>query len=469
MIWPRTRREIPQIFKGERNRRVAMAAAAGVVQRLIAVVGTFVMFPQVLHALGTNQFGLWGAATSLSMLVAVADFGVGAAIMTLVTHALASEEFDKPREYFTAALVMACAIALVLGCGGVAVVFCFAPKPEVAIYLVAVIGVAINVPLGSAQSAWQALQRGWVSASWDLVQTLCLIAGLVLAVRWTTDIRIYVLVVYAALLSSSALNMASLLLSHPELRPTSWLASIERLKDVTSTGLRYFILSVFDALSYLLDNVIALQLLGAAASAKMLIAQRVCVAATGLLMVVAQPLWPAFVDAAARGDRHWIYRALARGSLLVTGAAVAGSSIIVLFGSALLKLWLKTNIGIDQTMLWIMALWVVSLSLVRVQILLLNALRIMQFQIVIFTVATFISVWLKFVLAPKFGIAGILFATAATFPVIILPAMLWRIARWRRDLGLEPPEPDRDRDRLPPDIRESNPEIDHGRAARRPH
>jgi O-antigen/teichoic acid export membrane protein len=438
MISPGTRRDITQIFKGERNRRVAMAAAAGVAQRSVAVVGTFLMFPQVLHALGTNQFGLWGAATSLSMLVAVADFGVGSAILTLVAHAVAAEEYDTPREYFTAALVMACAIAVVLACGGMLAVFFLAPASQQPIYLVAVIGVAINVPLGSAQSAWQALQRGWVSASWDLVQTLFLIAGLVMAVRWTSDLRVYVLVVYAALLSASALNMASLLIIHPELRPVSWTASIGRLKTVTSTGLRYFILSVFDALSYLLDNVIALQLLGAAASAKMLIAQRICVAAVGMLMVVAQPLWPAFVDAAARGDRHWIYRALARGSLLVTGAAVAGSSIVVLFGSALLKLWLKTNIGIDQSMLWIMALWIVSLSLVRVQILLLNALRIMQFQIVIFTVATLISVVLKFLLAPKFGIAGILFATAATFPIIILPAMLWRIARWRKTL-----EPDR--------------------------
>ncbi len=415
---------------------------------MVAVIGTFLMFPQVLHALGTNQFGVWGAATSLSMLVAVADFGVGSAILTLVAHALASEEYDQPREYFTAALVMACAIAIVLGCGGIFVVFAFAPKPDVPIYLIAVIAVAINVPLGSAQSAWQALQRGWVSASWDLVQTIFLITGLVMAVRWTSDLRVYVLVVYAALLSASGLNMASLLIIHPELRPIHWSAAIGRLRTVTSTGARYFILSVFDALSYLLDNVIALQLLGAAASAKMLIAQRVCVAATGLLMVVAQPLWPAFVDAAARGDRHWIYRALARGSLLVTGAAVAGSSIVVLFGSALLKLWLKTNIGIDQSMLWIMGLWIVSVSLVRVQILLLNALRIMQFQIVIFTVATLISVWLKFVLAPKFGVAGILFATAATFPIIILPAMLWRIARWKKDLGKndlgrKDPEPDR--------------------------
>ena len=413
---------------------MALAAAAGVAQRSVAIVGTFLMFPQVLHVLGTNQFGVWGAATSLSMLVAIADFGVGSAIMTLVAHAIASDERDKPREYFTAALVMACIISVVLGGAGALTAIAIAPGPTLPLYLMAVAGVAINVPLGSAQSAWLALQRGWMSAVWDLVQTSFLIAGLAIAIHTTTDVRVYVAVVYAALLSSSAINMTVLLISHPELRPTAWMAPIEQLKTVMGTGFRYFILAMLDALSYMLDNVIALQLLGAAASAKMLITQRICIAATGLLMVVAQPLWPAFVDAAARGDRLWIFRALVRGSLLVTSAAITGSSIIVLFGPTLLRLWLRTNIGIDQSMLWVMAIWIVSFSLVRVQILLLNALRITHFQILIFSIATFISLSLKFILAPRFGIAGILFATAATFPVVVLPAMLWRIARWRKNL-----------------------------------
>ena len=432
MVWPRARHEVSRLFTGERNRRVAFAAAAGVAQRFVAVVGTFLMFPQVLHALGTNGFGIWGAATSLILLITVADFGVGSAIMTLVTHAVASEDQDSPREYFTAALVMACAISVFLACAGTLIALAIAPRPLLPIYLIAVAGVAINVPLGASQSGWQALQRGWMAALWDLVQTIFLVAGLLVAVRWTTDPRIYVAVVYGALLSATALSMTCLLVSHPELRPNGWRAPIERLKTVIGTGLRYFALSVLDGLSYMLDNVIALQLLGAAASARMLVAQRVCVAALGLLMVVAQPLWPAFVDAAARGERHWMFRALARGSLLVTSAAVAGSAIIVLFGPALLKLWLKTDIGVDPATLWVMAFWIVSLALVRVQILLLNALRIMRFQIMIFTVATLISLVMKFVLAPRYGMAGILFATAATFPIIILPAMLWRIAKWRK-------------------------------------
>ena len=423
----------------QRNGRVALAAVAGVFQRVVAMVGTFVMFPRVLDALGTDRFGVWGAVTSLGNLVLIADFGIGSAILTLVAHALASEKAtDDPREYFTAALVMACAIALFVGVAGALAAAWLVPAAQLPMYLLAIAGVAINVPLGSAQSAWLALQKGWIVALWDLLQTLCLIAGLAAAALTTTDVMIYVAAVFGALLFASSLNMTCLLITHPEIRPTSWGVPVERLKAVLAAGLRYFILSVFDGLSYMLDNILALQLLGAAASAKMAVVQRVCLAALGFLVVVAQPLWPAFVEAAARGDRGWIFRALARGSALVTGAAVAGSAIMILFGHDLLRFWLKRDLGVDQTLLWAMAAWIVSLSLARVQILLLNALQIMRFQIVVFGLTTVVSLTLKVLLAPRYGIAGILLGTAVTIPVIILPAMIWRIGRLRQDLALVP-------------------------------
>jgi O-antigen/teichoic acid export membrane protein len=415
-----------------------MAAAASVLQRSFAVVGTFMMFPRVLKALGTDQFGVWGATISIANLAVVADFGIGSAILTLVAHAFASNDADEPRDYFTAALTVACVISVVIGAAGALAAVMFVPSAQLPVYLIAVAGVAINVPLGSAQSAWLALQRGWVVAFWDLVQTVFLIAGLALAVRFTNDVRLYVAAVYLALLLASSMNLTTLLLRHPELRPVNWTLPLERMKGVIRTGSRYFILSVFDALSYVFDNVLALQLLGMAASAKMAIVQRICLAAVGLLLVVAQPLWPAFVDAAARGDRKWIFRALANGSILVTGAAVAGSCVIVLLGEPLLKFWLKTDIGIDHSLLWAMAVWIVSLSLVRVQVLLLNALQIMKFQIGVFAVATLIALPLKFVLAKQFGISGILIATAATFPIVVLPAILWRVGRLRQDFPATP-------------------------------
>ena len=49
---------------------------------------------------------------------------------------------------------MACAISFLVGTLGALAAIFLAPKADVPVYLIAVAGVAINIPLGSAQSAW---------------------------------------------------------------------------------------------------------------------------------------------------------------------------------------------------------------------------------------------------------------------------------------------------------------------------
>lgn len=422
------------IVLDDRSRRAVLAALAGVSQRGMGILATFLLFPKVLHAIGPTSFGMWAAATSLIALIVIADFGVGPAIMTLLPQALASGDERRPREYFTAAMTMAMAIAVGVGAVGGAVALALAPRTELDLYLLAIGGVALNVPLGIANPTWMALQRGWMVAFWDFIQTLLFVTSLTLAIHFTTDLRLFVAAAYGSLLTANALNLGWLLATRPEIRPRGGDAIAAATGKMLGTGIRYFALTGLDTMSYILDTVLTLQLLGAVASSRMAVIQKICIASLGLITVLIQPLWPAFADAAVRNDRRWLFRAVAHASAVVGAAALAGSGLLVVFGLPFLRFWLKSDIGIGQNMLWVIAAWIVSLSLVRVQIMLLNALQIVHFQIAVFAVATSLAVLLKFLLAPEFGVAGILMATAMTFPLIIFPAVLWRARQWRRQL-----------------------------------
>jgi O-antigen/teichoic acid export membrane protein len=185
----------------------------------------------------------------------------------------------------------------------------------------------------------------------------------------------------------------------------------------------FFILGLTGNLSYMLDNVLALQLLGAEASARMTIAVRICTTATGMLVVLAQPL------AAHKSDRPWIRRTLFRGTALLVGVSVAGSAVLILFGERLLRLWLHADL-IGPALLWAISVWVVTQALVSASNLLLNGLLLIRFQIGVFSIATPIALALKFLLAPHLGVAGILWGTSVVIPLIVFPAGIWRIYRW---------------------------------------
>ncbi len=74
------------------------------------------------------------------------------------------------------------------------------------------------------------------------------------------------------------------------------------------------------------------ELLGPQASAQMTIAMRICMTGMGMLTVIAQPLWPAFADAAHRADHQWVMHKLAWGMALLTGVTVLGSVILLALG-----------------------------------------------------------------------------------------------------------------------------------------
>ena len=422
-------------LRHKRNRRVVVSAGVGVFQRLLQVASTLVVMPVLLGVLGPAKFGVWGAAASLAWLSGLVDIGTGTALVTLVARSSTLERSDHARRHIAGALSIGAAL------GGSALLAAFVASIFIGPihggaqgmagpYFIAAIGLALNVPLNAGNNIWMALQKGYISSFWELVQTLLTSGGLIGAAALTGDVRVFVAVVYAGLVLSNLGSLVHLFLRHPELRPQGLLAYWPAVREVAGQGALYFILALTGGLSFLLDNVLALSLLGPEASARMTIALRICLAAIGALAAMSQPLWPAFADAAERADRKWILKALLRGSALLIGLTLAGSALLLVYGECLLRWWLHANLGIGRSLLWAISAWVLAQALIRIPNLLLNGLSVLRYQIAVFTVATLLALALKFALAPYFGVAGILWATTTTVLLIVIPASIWRIWRW---------------------------------------
>jgi O-antigen/teichoic acid export membrane protein len=423
---------------------VLATAGSAIFQRLAQVGCTLVLMPTLLRALGEAGFGVWGAAASLAWMIAVVDIGTGSALVTLVARSTARGNEEEARNQITGALTIGSCISFLLlalafiawGSGGW--------NGSAAPYLIAFTGLAINVPLSAGNNVWLALQKGYVAGFWDLVQTVVTTAGLIYVATFTHDVRIFVALVYAGLVVAHFGSLSHLFLSHPELRPRGLPESLASIREVAGSGVLFFILGVTGSLSFMLDNVLALRLLGPAASASMTIAMRICMTAVGMLAALSQPLWPAFTDAAHKADRPWIRRGLLRGSALMTGLAMAGSAILLLFGKPMLRLWLHADLGIGSALLWAVSIWVVTQTVVRTPLLLLNALHLIRFQIGMSLATTVLAFGLKFVFAPYLGVSGILWATSFAVMVIAVPASVWRIYHWadhaaRQELAVAEP------------------------------
>jgi len=414
----------------KRNRIILVSAGAGVSQRIMQVISTLLLMPLLLRALGPAQFGIWGAAASLAWLACFVDIGTGAALVTLIAKAVALHDTAAARRYVTGTLGFGCGLAGLTGLGIEAAAIFSTPDARTAPYYIAAMGLGLNIPLNTANSVWMALQKGYLSSFWELVQTIVTFTGLILAITAHSDLWVYVAIVYGGLVLANVGSLTHLFLAHPELRPEGLTQSLGVFRGVASQGMLYFALNLTGGLSFMLDNILALALLGAEASAQMTIALRICTMALTSLTAVAQPLWPAFAEAAEKDDRHWIRRTFLRGSAVLVGITLAGAIVLLTYGDRLLRWWLQGGLSIDRSLLWAVAAWIFAQALIRVPCLLLNGLSIVRYQVVAASVTTLLALGLKFGLSAWIGVPGILWATTVPILVVFFPAVTWRVFHW---------------------------------------
>ena len=422
----------------KRSKLAALASVMALFQRVVQLTCTAFLMRTVLGELGSEKFGLWGVITSLTAMVSFLDLGIYSAVVTIVARAMAQGRPDDARRYLKGSAVILASIGAAGFVVGTPFVFMRAESADVPAFLLSLAMLGANLPLGMSGSIFIGLQRGGITAVWDGTQAVAVLAATSLAVHTSDSVAMAVLGTIAGSFITTVGRATHLFLAHPEVRPHRAPADFAQIRRVASDGSLFLLASLVGGMSYMLDGALTLSWLGVAAAAQMTVAHRIAIAANTILGVMTTPLWPAFTDAATRGDRRWISRTLVRMTLLLTAAAIAGSTIIVAGGEPALRWFLRQDLGFGASVLWAIFAWEVILAVPRVANLYLNAVSALRFQIVVFAVSTSLSFVVKYMLAKPLGIAGILLGTPAACLLVVWPSFFVMTLRLVRQLPHSP-------------------------------
>ena len=404
-----------------RNRRIFLAAGAGMAQRLVQVAASLATLPLVLHALGVAGFGIWAAATSLAWLTNMFDLGLGSALVSLLAGNTPREQHS---DYVTASLHGGSVLAMLVLAAGAATLASGVVDVPSTPFLIAGIAIALNIPLCISNEIWLGLQKAYYASLWQLAQTLVTLALLVTGALCRANISEMTAMVYGSMLLTNALSLVHVLLLHPWLRPHGF-PRRAALRTVITQGGLLFAITVAASCAYAFDNALALAWLGPVASAQMAIAMRVCTTAISMLSVLTQPLWPGFADAVAMADHGWIARIFRQGTLVLMAMALAGSTLIVLYGAPVLRWWLHQDLHISRSLLVAMAAWIITAALCHVPGLYLNATLRLKPQIIILGITAALGFPLKYLAAQTFGVIGILTISPLLWLGFVAPCYFW--------------------------------------------
>jgi len=412
----------------ERFRRIGLTTASSIAARGIGFATSLITVPLTLHYLGPERYGLWATLSSIIALASFADLGLGNGLLNALAGAHGRDDREAGAREVSTAVILLFTVAATLG---LAFLIAYPHIDWARVYNVtspqagaeagpataAFVGcILANLPLGVVARIRQGYQEGYRTSFFDAAGN---IFGLILVLF---AIKFRMPLVWLVLAMAGAPVMASL--THTAVlfgRDRPWLRVNPRRFD-RRTAMRllhhgglFFALQVAATFASAPDNVIIAQTLGPTSVAQYAVVAKLFSVAVLLSDVALAPLWPAYGEAMARGDLHWVRHTLARSVQLAALASVLFAVLLVVGGNEVLARWVGPGFSAPLALRLGFGTWAIVATLGMAVAMYLNAANLMRVQVACAMVWVPASVVLKVTLVTRLGLAGVPWAMVAVY------------------------------------------------------
>ena len=354
----------------ERQRRIVLQALASALAKAISIGTALISVPLTLHYLGTERFGMWMTMSSLVAFLSFADLGMGNGLLSSVATAYGRDDRAKIRQlvssaYFALGLIAIFVLAFL------AVAYTFVPwhrvfnvqsdlaRAEAGPAIAAMVTCfALAIPIGVVQRTQLGLQMGYAASLWQCVASLLGLAGVMLAIWQEASLPLLLLAYAGAPLLVGLVNsLVFFLYQQRDLAPFFGGVSRGAIRILAGTGLLFLVLQVSGSVTFMSDNFIIAQKLGAAAVPQYAVPEKLFGLIGMVLWFALSPLWPAYGEAIARGDGKWVRTTLSRSLLISAAAAAAGSGVLIVAAPRIIELWVGHAVAPPLLLLLGLGVW----------------------------------------------------------------------------------------------------------------
>jgi O-antigen/teichoic acid export membrane protein len=139
-----------------------------------------------------------------------------------------------------------------------------------------------------------------------------------------------------------------------------------------------------------------------------------------LIGMIIGPMWPAYTDALARGDGHWIRKTFLRTAMGGAAITLVLSALLVVFGNVVLSFWVGPQIHASHALLFAFGIRCLLSSYLQPISFFLNGVGQLRVQAVIAIIMAIFNLALSIVLVQHFGIIGAILGTIVAEVIIVL-------------------------------------------------
>lgn len=422
-----------------RNRVALLTAVANAFNKGIGMVTILAAISWTLPYLGETLTGAWLTLVSLVTVLIILDIGLGNALTNHISDALVAGPQALQREVSVGALLLllmgglvTVSLLLVVEFAPWQLLFSLPPKGHEeasrqlsqALWCYAWLS-GLQVFTNGIIKAWIGLQKAHVAYACQTAFGVLFLGLMFVATQLQLDIT-YLLVCIMAPSILTGLLLAVDLLRTGQF---NWQAGRTHLpahwRKHASLGAYFFLLQIGAVLGWGADALIISSTLGVVAVAPFVICQRLFQFASQPVSILATPLWPAYANAKASGDRAYIRQLL--GKSLASAMLLGGSMVVLIISFApwLIQFLVDDQINVPQSLVVAYGLWVLLEMLWATFNAFLNGMGMMRLQAGLLMLYVAASLPLKFWAVQQAGAEGLLFAGILSYLVLVVAPFVY--------------------------------------------
>jgi O-antigen/teichoic acid export membrane protein len=423
----------------ERHRRIALTAIASVMAKSITIATSLITVPLTLNYLGAERYGLWMTISSVIAMMVFADFGIGNGLMNAVAEAYGKDDKDAIKSHVANAVVILGIIAVVI----LFVFFVVYPfiqwgpffnvrtvlaiqesGPALAAFMVCF---ALGVPTSIVQRVQMGIQQGFASSLWLAGGSILGLLLTLTVIHFKGGLPWLVMALAGSPVIILLLNgFAFFLVQRRDLLPDMLHISNKGMKRILHGGMLFFVLQLTVSIAFASDNIIIAKVINTEAVSQYSIVSKLFEGVVIIIGYLFAPLWPAYGEAKARGDRAWIKKTLRRSMTATFIAVIVAAPLLVAFYKPLLALWVGPQHIFPFALVVAYAVWMVLKGLGATYSMFLNGMNILRFQLILAVLFMLSSLFLKYVFVIRFGLTGIVIGTMISYILVtVIPCTLY--------------------------------------------
>lgn len=426
----------------QRSKRLTLSILSSLLTKPLAFVVPLVTVPLFLRYLGKEGYGVYESVGALAAWVTLSNAGLGMGLMNRLTDTYVSGDRALARRYVST-MVLATVVVAVGGTLALAALTAAvdwpAHFPDVGPLLRGQIPWAVFaagaltllglvLPVSPIYTAHQEIHRG---NAWDAVARVVGLGACVAVTYTSWGVVGVVLAASGVPLLVRLVNTADLFLREkPWLMPSLRQFDPGVLRSMLTQGVCFLVLQAGVVAIYESDKLIILKLLGPEAVARYAIPGRLFVMMYGVFMLMISPLWPAHGEALRRGDLAWTRRALRWSLLLGCGSILLFGTAMFFFGPRIVRLWTGTPVEFSRSLVAGLTLMFALRAWVDCRSIIVNSAGVLAPQLWFFGGHAVLNVFVAFLLAPRYGIEGVAWATVLTALVTSAWGYPWMVRKY---------------------------------------